>query len=72
MISSFPLMFWIVVIVEGLMVFGYFIAFPFLATYLSMKSYDATYVGFYFSVVMFILSLGNSFGGSWSDYVGRK
>lgn len=68
----FPPNFWIVVIIEGLMVFGYSLSFPFLAIYLNSKGYEMTLIGFYFSVVMFISSVASSIGGRWSDYAGRK
>ncbi|MCX7641718.1 MAG: MFS transporter [Elusimicrobiales bacterium] len=70
--KSFPTIFWIVVIIEGFMVFGYSVSFPFLAIYLNSRNYDMTTVGFYFSIVMLISSIVNSIGGKWSDYIGRR
>ncbi len=70
--SFFSFSFWVVVILEGIMVFGYSLSFPFLAIYLNQHGYDMTSIGFYLSVVMFISSIANTVGGGWSDYVGRK
>ncbi|MEF3280045.1 MAG: MFS transporter [Elusimicrobiota bacterium] len=65
--------FWTIVIVEGLMVGKYAISFPFLALYMTQKKgFDMSVMGGYFSIVMLISSLSSTFGGSLSDYIGRR
>ncbi len=72
-LPSFPAKFWIIVISEGLMVWGYSLAFPFLAIYLTQYgNINTTVVGFYFFVVMLIASFSSVIGGGLSDNIGRK
>lgn len=65
--------FWIIVFAHGIMVAGYSISFPFLAIYLTQhKGFDIEFTGAYFSIVMLVSSLSNTFSGSLSDHMGRK
>jgi len=65
--------FWIIVIIEGLMVCGYSLSFPFLAIYLTQnRGFNMSITGLYFSILILISSFSSILGGTLSDYLGRK